>query len=492
MTYTRQPTTFTSGTVVTSAWANWLNQKSQEVVSVLDYGATGDGVTNDTAAIQAALNSGAGLIYFPPGTYKILSPLLPKTQQYLLGAQRTKCAIVAGTGFAGTAMISYPSGTYSGITIQSLTINANNIAARGLEMIGSSQGYVDQIKLRDLSVALATSRPIHFENVTYWAWDSVLTSGGADGTYIYNCYSGETRDCVSYHGTRAALIIVNGASITLNAHKLFNNAGTNSACLLEIDGSHDVVANRCEFEPQGAANVTSEVWIHDSSGSGNCSDNKFIDCGWVGLSATKTRCLTIGGTTVVAGTSGINVYKTSVIRGRFIKPAAESVLLKDQTDTNFVGSVDLITYDTGARASVTILNSSPNPYQLEGELTGTFTVSVRGTTTDPTITSGTITGTWTKQGRQVTFFVITGAITWSAAGTGDFRLRFSGLDLSNGINTPVTLGVCTLFTNAVSAAVVSATDIGLFPIGSNTTLNWTAPPTSGGQVSLAGTITLAS
>src|SRR5262249_25438075 len=41
-------------------------------VNVRDFGATGDGITDDRAAIQAALNAGAGHeVYFPIGTYLV-------------------------------------------------------------------------------------------------------------------------------------------------------------------------------------------------------------------------------------------------------------------------------------------------------------------------------------------------------------------------------------------------------------------------------------
>jgi hypothetical protein len=46
-----------------------VNDKLRDVVSVKDFGAVGDGLTNDTAALQTAINTGLHLL-FPPGTYR--------------------------------------------------------------------------------------------------------------------------------------------------------------------------------------------------------------------------------------------------------------------------------------------------------------------------------------------------------------------------------------------------------------------------------------
>jgi hypothetical protein len=49
--------------------------KLQESVSVKDFGAVGNGTTDDTAAIQAALTSGSTNVYFPNGKYLITSTI---------------------------------------------------------------------------------------------------------------------------------------------------------------------------------------------------------------------------------------------------------------------------------------------------------------------------------------------------------------------------------------------------------------------------------
>lgn len=46
-----------------------VTDKLRDVVSVKDFGAVGDGLTNDTAALQTAINTGFHLL-FPPGTYR--------------------------------------------------------------------------------------------------------------------------------------------------------------------------------------------------------------------------------------------------------------------------------------------------------------------------------------------------------------------------------------------------------------------------------------
>jgi hypothetical protein len=51
-----------------------IPSKLKDTVSVKDFGAVGDGVADDTAAIQAALNS-AKSVFIPPGTYLISSML---------------------------------------------------------------------------------------------------------------------------------------------------------------------------------------------------------------------------------------------------------------------------------------------------------------------------------------------------------------------------------------------------------------------------------
>lgn len=63
-----------------------------EGVSVTAYGATGDGSTDDTTAIQAAINAAGtgGRVFFPDGVYLLSAPLRPQRSQILEGVYSTK------------------------------------------------------------------------------------------------------------------------------------------------------------------------------------------------------------------------------------------------------------------------------------------------------------------------------------------------------------------------------------------------------------------
>jgi len=66
-----------------------LANRFADVVSVKDFGAVGDGVADDTAAIQAAINSvGNGVLYFPAGTYRCTGELLITSALTMQGAGR--------------------------------------------------------------------------------------------------------------------------------------------------------------------------------------------------------------------------------------------------------------------------------------------------------------------------------------------------------------------------------------------------------------------
>lgn len=89
--------TYTDGVYVPAigevGWAEELNdfltRSGEEYVNVkaAPFGALGDDSTDDSAAIQAAIDTGAGTVYFPPvtGSYRIGTPLVPVTGQQYLG-----------------------------------------------------------------------------------------------------------------------------------------------------------------------------------------------------------------------------------------------------------------------------------------------------------------------------------------------------------------------------------------------------------------------
>src|SRR3954452_24500565 len=86
-----------------------IGKKRGSFLTVLDFGAKGDGASDDAAAIQELIDAKAGSIRFPAGTYRISKTLvvdLDKVGFTSLVADGTARLVMAGSGpairFIGT------------------------------------------------------------------------------------------------------------------------------------------------------------------------------------------------------------------------------------------------------------------------------------------------------------------------------------------------------------------------------------------------------
>lgn len=86
----------------TSAVARTVESKLRDVVSVKDFGAVGNGVADDTAAITAAIASSAqGLdVFFPTGTYKVTSAITLPTGRAIRFSGTGAGSIITSTGLS--------------------------------------------------------------------------------------------------------------------------------------------------------------------------------------------------------------------------------------------------------------------------------------------------------------------------------------------------------------------------------------------------------
>jgi hypothetical protein len=317
-----------------------------------------------TAAIQTALTA-ARRIYFPAGTYLVTAALLPRTTQTLYGDGVNQTVLKAGT--VGMTVLNYPSGAYSNVVIRDLTIRGDSKAERGLSMIAASQGAISNCEFHNVQMDSCTLYQAFLSQATYCVIDRCVFGGagiGDYGLYLDRCFSSEIKNSIITNSSEASLMVARGSQITFSKTSLFNEAVWPSTALAIIDGGHTISFLDCEFEPQGAANVTYEVILRDTFVGGNCTDNSFTRCKFIGVANTKTNCLAIG-------TSGA-VYKTRIVECGFIKPTStSSILLTTQAETSISRSYDLVTYDTPVYAPVTVTNSSGNGYFGES-LVGVF------------------------------------------------------------------------------------------------------------------------
>jgi hypothetical protein len=167
----------------TGAVATTIQAKLRETVSVKDFGAVGDGTTDDTTAIQNALNTNSGnvAVYFPRGVYRITSTILiPQnraTKMYGDGfnpqevTNPVEGTVISWAGAVNGLMFSSNvngGANTSGLIINDMRFDGNNIASRGM-VIGADAAHPQHEYFEN----------VQFRNFAFNGTDACLDLAGA-------------------------------------------------------------------------------------------------------------------------------------------------------------------------------------------------------------------------------------------------------------------------------------------------------------------------
>ncbi len=157
----------------------WTNH----LYNVKSYGAKGDGVTDDEAAIENAVEAAAkdpwSTVYLPAGTYMVSLGFVPPSRVRWRGDGPTKTYIKANAGFVKPVKwtsraycLLFAGGNYSNIAVQDLTLDGN----------GNLNGYLGE------AVYLRFDNDVRFTNVTIKAKGySIADFHGSTRVSFENC-----------------------------------------------------------------------------------------------------------------------------------------------------------------------------------------------------------------------------------------------------------------------------------------------------------------
>jgi hypothetical protein len=140
------------------------NQNNLGIISVKNYGAKGDGVTDDTAAIQAAINYAQTLtngtsatVYFPVGTFKITSSLSITKAISIIGQSFSTTIInlvsvteVPAFNVDSTAFVILGGGIFN------LKINCNS-TCKGIQLVSTAIYPITRMVFENIWIQDATS-----------------------------------------------------------------------------------------------------------------------------------------------------------------------------------------------------------------------------------------------------------------------------------------------------------------------------------------------
>jgi len=139
-----------------------------------DFGAVGDGVTDDTAALQAALTVG-GAIYIPPGVYKVTSTLTLATNAWIVGAGRTETILRQATNFTLMHLSDVDGFGLARFQIHNSQASASVTSGVGIFLENSAAGVMDDLYINNTYIG------VHIQA------SPILRCNAVDVQYFKNC-----------------------------------------------------------------------------------------------------------------------------------------------------------------------------------------------------------------------------------------------------------------------------------------------------------------
>jgi len=207
----------------------WMDQGSQwfslsgEVVNVKEFGAKGDGVTDDTMAIQTAINaipSTGGIVFFPKGIYIITAAIKIKDDLVLLGSgQASEIKIANGANIDILVNANYPSaGGGNRAKILNLKLNgnkANNTQNGSLVLYGVNDGVIAFCNIEGGDGTI----PLLRNSSNWFIGYNRINNAGTDGITVYdgsnnNVIIGNVVTSSSGHGILVQGLEVNGQAFS--------------------------------------------------------------------------------------------------------------------------------------------------------------------------------------------------------------------------------------------------------------------------------------
>ena len=177
-------------------------EKFRDVVSVKDFGAVGDGVADDTAAINAALAAHKS-VYLPTGTYKTTSPILLNDSNLLNGAGIS--SVIKNTTGSSVIRSITPTGT-----------RIFHVGGGNFKIEGNTSG------------AAAGSIGLDMQNITNASWTDVFVNFVETGILHGNGYPSFYNDYFTCTITSCTNAIVNS---TLGNENRFTAIRINSVSI---------------------------------------------------------------------------------------------------------------------------------------------------------------------------------------------------------------------------------------------------------------------